>query len=102
MSEKVIIILIVAVAAIIIVFVLRRNLKSAGIKAAGLDAHVDTHEPEGAGGDAGISPRSKSVNISNNRLKGERNKIDIGRGDVNVEENRLKGRGNEVNVRSDD
>jgi hypothetical protein len=45
--------------------------------------------------------RKKSVVVSRNRLDGMRNKIQAEHGDVRISDNRLKGEGNEINVRSD-
>jgi hypothetical protein len=45
--------------------------------------------------------RKKSVVVSRNRLDGTRNKIQAEHGDVRISDNRLKGEGNEINVRSD-
>lgn len=98
MTEKEIIYLIVAVTILLIIFMLRKQLKRFLFKGGGLEAEVETHDRAGNGPSRTQSSSQGGIHISGNKLKGKKNKINVGYSRANVEENRLKGEGNEINA----
>jgi len=101
MSEKFWIIVVVAVAVLLVVFMLRRQLKSLALKGMGMEAKVQTHATNSGGTSKASAGRRHSVNISNLKLTGSGNELDISRGDVNVERTKLTGIGQKVKVQAD-
>jgi hypothetical protein len=99
MTENVWIALIIAVAIVLVVILLRKQLSRLLFKGGGIEAEVATHTPPNQANDK--SGRQVSVNISGNKLTGKRHGIDVGRNDVNVSDNRLKGEDDKIVVRPD-
>jgi len=98
MSDTVQITLIVAVVVLIVLFMFRERLRNFMIKASreGVEANLDTNQP------ANDAPKDRQgrVNITGNKLMGNKNRIDVGRSNVNVEKNLQKGSNQEIVVRT--
>ena len=98
MSERVWITLIVAFAIVLVVVILRRQLKSLVLKGMGMEAEVQTHSADPRISQPSSPGERPSVNISDVKQIGLRNKLNISRGDTNVERTKQIGKDQEINV----